>query len=195
VILQFAVGFNRLMGKCCLFPFGLHCTGMPVKVIVLFSFLFLALMLRIGDMIRCTNNHFSPKTMILLVAGVTVCCILQFPYSFISYKEYHLRSCISECYLSFSLVIKENSTHKTVIDHCPEIKDVRWITLSSRIIFDEVLLAMLMYHINVVAPLHSLSRRYRNHFRIVLYCIVLLSGMRRQTQDGNGRLWISTDLP
>jgi len=30
--LQFAVGYQRLKGKRCLFPFAFHCTGMPIMV-------------------------------------------------------------------------------------------------------------------------------------------------------------------
>lgn len=29
--LQFAVRYQRLKGKTVLFPFGFHCTGMPIK--------------------------------------------------------------------------------------------------------------------------------------------------------------------
>lgn len=29
---DFAVGFYRLKGRKCLFPFAFHCTGMPIKV-------------------------------------------------------------------------------------------------------------------------------------------------------------------
>lgn len=28
---EFAVGFEQLRGKNTLFPFGFHCTGMPIK--------------------------------------------------------------------------------------------------------------------------------------------------------------------
>jgi leucyl-tRNA synthetase len=29
---EFAIGYERLQGKMTLFPFGFHCTGMPIKV-------------------------------------------------------------------------------------------------------------------------------------------------------------------
>lgn len=29
---DFAVGFERMRGKRSLFPLGMHCTGMPIKV-------------------------------------------------------------------------------------------------------------------------------------------------------------------
>ena len=34
---EFAVGYQRLKGKRGLYPFGFHCTGMPIKVL---SYLF-----------------------------------------------------------------------------------------------------------------------------------------------------------
>jgi leucyl-tRNA synthetase len=33
---EFSVGFQRLRGRKCLFPFAFHCTGMPIKVFLIF---------------------------------------------------------------------------------------------------------------------------------------------------------------
>jgi leucyl-tRNA synthetase len=30
--IEFACGFERMLGKRALFPLGFHCTGMPIKV-------------------------------------------------------------------------------------------------------------------------------------------------------------------
>ena len=35
-----AVGYQRLLGKKCLYPFAFHCTGMPIKVWLYNSSLF-----------------------------------------------------------------------------------------------------------------------------------------------------------
>jgi leucyl-tRNA synthetase len=32
--IEFAAGYQRMQGKRVLFPMGLHCTGMPIKVSV-----------------------------------------------------------------------------------------------------------------------------------------------------------------
>ena len=47
---EFSVGFQRLKGKKCLFPFGFHVTGMPIKVMLLFLF--------------------DPKSQIMFIAGL-----------------------------------------------------------------------------------------------------------------------------
>lgn len=31
---EFQTGFERMLGKRALFPFGFHCTGMPIKVLL-----------------------------------------------------------------------------------------------------------------------------------------------------------------
>jgi leucyl-tRNA synthetase len=33
---EVAVGYQRLKGKTAMLPFGFHCTGMPIKVQLLF---------------------------------------------------------------------------------------------------------------------------------------------------------------
>ena len=40
---EFAVGYQRMIGKTVLWPFGFHCTGMPIKVRVSILFLYIYL--------------------------------------------------------------------------------------------------------------------------------------------------------
>jgi hypothetical protein len=38
--IEFATGYHRLQGKRALFPLGWHCTGMPIRVSLILTFIF-----------------------------------------------------------------------------------------------------------------------------------------------------------